>query len=168
MAITKIEGKRRMTELMQRYNLTKQEVLLAHLIASRISLGDAFECVFRSTAHDKDSACKRYISGKPAIEMLANALSNGDADRIASPANQLANVDLRTKEGVLTALEEELKNASETKQRTEIISKIADLQRMKNEEDRNSQDLIFYYLPLRCEECPYKARIDEIKNQADL
>ena len=77
---------------------------------------------------------------------------------------KLDGVDLRTKDGVLTALETELENVTDPKQRTEIIGKIADLQRMKNEEDKQSRELIHYYLPLRCEECPYKTKIDELNN----
>lgn len=163
----KIDAKKRLLELMKRYNLTKSEVMLAHLVADNIPLGDAFDAVYRSTASDKDLACRRYLAGRPNIEVLVNALRDGSADRKAADEirPKLDNIDLRTKDGVLTALEKELENADETKQRTDIITKIADLQRMKNEEDRANRQLIHYYIPLRCEECPFKEKVEQLLNR---
>lgn len=166
MPLKEKEAKKRLVELMRKYNLTKQEVMFASLIASHISYGEAFECVFRSSANNKELAAKRYITGRPQIDVLAEALETGMADKKVEDEikTKLDGVDLRTKDGVLTALETELKNVTDPKQRTEIIGKIADLQRMKNEEDKQSRELIHYYLPLRCEECPYKTKIDELNN----
>lgn len=166
MALKRTEAKKRLIELMRKYNLTKQEVLLAHLIASKISYGDAFECIFKSSANDKELACKRYLTGRPQIEVLIEALETGESDKAIEDKMRpkLDGVDLRTKDGVLSALEAELGNVVDPKQRTDIIGKIADLQRMKNEEDKQTRELIHYYLPLRCEECPYKSKIDQMNN----
>ena len=166
MAIRLNEAKRRLAEVMQRYNLSRQEVMLAHLLAAGMPYGDVFEVIFRSSALDKDSACRRYVTGKPQIDVLINALKNNDVDKQISETiiPKAEDIDLRTKDGVLTALEKELANVSDSKQRTDIIAKIADLQRMKNEEDKQTRELIHYYLPLRCEECPFKQRYDKDNN----
>ena len=166
MALKRTEAKKRLIELMRKYNLTKQEVLLARLIASKISYGDAFECIFKSSANDKELACKRYLTGRPQIEVLIEALETGVSEKSIEDKMKpkLDGVDLRTKDGVLSALEAELGNVVDPKQRTDIIGKIADLQRMKNEEDKQTRELVHYYLTLRCEECPYKYKIDQMNN----
>lgn len=165
----KIEAKKRLLELTRKYNLSSRDVMLAHLIAANLPMGDAFDAIYRSSASDKELACRRYLAGNPKVDVLVNALRDGSADRDAADAvrPKLDNIDLRTKDGVLTALEAELKNADDTKQRTDIIGKIADLQRMKNEEDKENRKLIHYYLPLRCEECPYKEKVDQLLRKND-
>lgn len=156
------EAKRRVNVLMKNYNLYKQEVMLAMLLYADVSLADAFECIFRTSASDKEGACRRYIANKPNIQILVDALRQDvNGKKSVNMATYDADaINLRTKEGVLTAYEEELKSTSDIKQRMDILSKIADLQKLKNEEDKQSQDLIFYYLPLRCEECPMKKTYD--------
>lgn len=160
--------------LMQRYNISKQDVFLAFLIADGMPPGDAFESLFHILAKDPTTACRRYLTGKPSIETLADAIrrerkleANGDTPKTPSRTKS-SDLDLRTKDGVLSALEKELSSVTEPKQRTEIIGKIADLQRMKNEEDRENRKLINYYLPLRCEECPYKSKADKIYHHPDV
>lgn len=163
----KIDAKKRLIELMKRYDLTKAEVMLAHLIAQNLPLGDAFDTVYRSTASDKDMACRRYLAGRPNLNVLVNALRDGSADKKAADEirPKLDNIDLRTKDGVLTALEKELDNADDTKQRTDIIVRIADLQRMKNEEDKVNSQLVHFYIPLRCEMCPFKEKVEQLLNR---
>lgn len=160
--MTQAEARKRVINLMQKYNLNKSEVMLAHLLSADVSLGDAFDCVFKSTAKDKEMACKRYLSNKPQIQILADAIRYGRGETTNSDATPIntQSINLRTKEGVLTVYEEELKSTTDIRQRIDILSKIADLQKLKNEEDKESQDLIFYYLPLRCEECPHKKAYD--------
>lgn len=62
-------------------------------------------------------------------------------------------VNLRDKDSVIDALQEQIAATSDPKLRTDIIMKAADLQRMKQDENKDESKLIHFYLPLRCQDC---------------
>ncbi len=68
----------------------------------------------------------------------------------------------RTKDAILAALESEIPGLR-GKERTEVLLKIADLQRMKQEENKEEEQRVHYYLPLKCELCPLKKKEGKTK-----
>lgn len=69
---------------------------------------------------------------------------------------------LRTKEDVLLELNRLATTETDSKKKTDILMRIADLERMKNESPQKSEKLVFY-LPLRCERCEFKKLYDNNK-----
>lgn len=162
------QGLKLLYDLSRRYNIREEDVCFAILAARGIDMGIAFKVVYNTSAKDYDKAAKRLLSGNPQIEMLIKAekeLRNGQLpigyikeskmERESRSAMLDKSVDLRSKSGVLDALEEAYRSADNAKMQADILSKIADLQKMKNEEDQEQKKLVNYYLPLRCEVCPY-------------
>ena len=71
------------------------------------------------------------------------------------------NVKIRSKDDIITELNEIANNTPDTKKRAEILMKIADLQQMKQEQIGETEDeRIHFYLPLKCWDCPYKEVFD--------
>lgn len=147
-------NKRNIEEVCRRYSITSQEACLAVLIANDVAEETAFMAIFNGVS--QSSAKKfwqKYASEHPQIIDYINdirqerAVLDGEGDE---------NMDLRTKEGVINALTREAKSTTDPKQRASIIGQIADLQRMKNEEDKEKHKLVHYFLPLRCDVCPWK------------
>lgn len=57
---------------------------------------------------------------------------------------------------MIEALSRQVRDTDDPKQKADILMKIADLQRMKQDENTEKEKLVHYYLPLRCEVCPWK------------
>lgn len=145
----------KLSRVCEKYNLTVKDVFLAELIALGYPRDVAFREVMNYTFTDCGIACDMYITKRPSVAKYIAVLKNGtkksstDNTVIADGA-----YNLRTKDGVLAAMEEEANRTQDPKQRADIILKIADLQKMKNEDDKEQKKLVHYYLPLRCERCP--------------
>lgn len=152
-----------MEEVMAKYDLSIQEVCLAILVSHGVPTGDAFLVAFPEhgkVASQREAMYARLVSARPNIIAYINALS-ATADNASARQNQQFN--LSTKEGLLASLEQEYSSAVDAKQRADILMKIADLRRMKQEEDTEKNKLIHYYLPLRCEVCPAKKEFENKK-----
>lgn len=70
----------------------------------------------------------------------------------------------RDKDSVLSALEAELP-ILKGKDRLDCLYKIADLQQMKREDDKQEEERVHFYLPLPiCEDCPHKNNLLRKRN----
>ena len=92
----------------------------------------------------------RYIRLKHVAEYLATRRTelNGRKDS----ARENARGSYRTKEEVLNALIAELPYVS-GKDRADLLMKIADLQRMKQDEVVNEDNTVHFYVPISCHNC---------------
>lgn len=77
-------------------------------------------------------------------------------------ANDMDGVGLRNKDDIVRELNVLASATKDPKQKTEILLKLADLQQMKKEKVANEEMRLKYYLPLRCEICPWKAKVEEL------
>lgn len=160
---TKASDKRRVEEAMSKYGITLQDLCLAVLVFHGIPSGDAFSVIYPDlslVASQRESQYAKLIAARPQVLAFLNALIESESISGATSARQH---DLSTKEGLLAALEEEVGNAVDVKQRADILMKIADLRRMKQDEEIGKEKLIHYYLPLRCEQCPAKAAYERLE-----
>lgn len=149
-------NKRNIDDACRRYSLTIQEACLAVLIASDVAEETAFMAVFNGVpSASAKRFWQKYASEHPLIKDYINEIRQ---ERAVYDSDGGENMDLRTKEGVINALTREAKSTTDPKQRASIIGQIADLQRMKNEEDKEKHKLVHYYLPLRCDVCPWKQK----------
>lgn len=77
-------------------------------------------------------------------------------------ANDMDGVGLRNKDDIVRELNVLASASKDPKQKTEILLKLADLQQMKKEKSVDEEPRLTYYLPLRCEICPWKAKVEEL------
>lgn len=147
--------------LMVKYNLSAKDVFLAQLIADGMPAGDAFVSLFGLGIAGKDTACTNYINSKPTLVSLIGQLNKSTTQMVKD-----VKFDLRTKEGVIEALKAEYAAAVDAKQRADILNKIADIQQLKKEEDKESLNLIHYYITLRCEVCPVYPKLKKMMDEA--
>ena len=154
--MAKKNNRTKLESLMEHYDLTREDVFLAYLVSNGMPQGEAFGVVFHSGLKDNDYAYSKYVGSKPKIAELINDLRpvRRTADDVKS--GKTGRFNLRTKDGVLSALEYDAESTNDPKQRADIHMKIAELQRLKNEEDDRKNKLVHYYLPLRCSVCPWK------------
>lgn len=158
-------GRKELDMLMIKYNVSAKEVFFAQLVACGMPLGDVFGALFGTDSPRKDKTARDYIGMRPSLSSLIKALS---ATATRADGNSPVPFDLRTKDGVIEAMQAEYAAAKDNKQRADILNKIADIQQMKKEEDKESQKLIHYYLPLRCEACPaYSVLTRKMQDAAD-
>lgn len=149
----------KLSKVCEKYNLTVKDVFLAELVALGYPRAVAFREIMNYSFTDCSAACDMYMAKRPDISKYIAVLKNG-TKKSTSDNSMFAEgaYNLRTKDGVLAAMEEEANRTQDPKQRADIILKIADLQKMKNEDDKEQKKLVHYYLPLRCERCPMNTK----------
>jgi len=70
--------------------------------------------------------------------------------------------DLTDRDNLLMELQRQYKAATEVKTRTDILARIADITRMKQQDERKEdEERIHYYLPMKCALCPCKEFYDK-------
>lgn len=185
---------KRVTDLQQIYQLNAEEVFFCMLVAAGASRQEAYSIIFRPISTTPSAAAKGANSLKllkPGIEKCIksyqNNYLNNSPQTILDPveayqqkidnkknanANKMTENDnnredyvsqYRTKDAILTALESEIPKLR-GKEKTDILIKIADLQRMKQEENKEEEDKTLYYLPNKCYYCDLFKRERERKD----
>ena len=61
--------------------------------------------------------------------------------------------DYRNKDTLIEELSLQADSATSPKEKSDILMKIADLQRMKSGENKDETELVHFYLPLTCKRC---------------
>jgi len=155
-------------KLMQIYNLTNEEVTFSQLIATGRTQAEAYCIAYPNkllTGQSPTTEAHVLITTAPGIPSLIKALkrTTTNTDNATHPQDQRktgkgkgkgANID--TKEAQLRELNDIYRQATDAKQRAEILKQVADLQQLKKEENKAEEQRIHYYLPIKCELCPFK------------
>jgi hypothetical protein len=69
--------------------------------------------------------------------------------------------DLTDKQNVITELQILYNAEGNSKTKSDILMKIADLERMKNESPKEEENRVHYYIPLKqCEHCPHRSEVE--------
>jgi hypothetical protein len=71
--------------------------------------------------------------------------------------------DYRNKDILIEELSIQADCATSPKEKSDILMKIADLQRMKQDETKDEEELVHFYLPLTCEKCSLYRDAEERK-----
>lgn len=91
----------------------------------------------------------RFVSSRMAKEYLAGIAG--------ASLNQSADVSKRSKSDIVIELNKLASQTSDPRQRTDILLKLADLERMKDDKPVEKDDRIHYFLPLNyptsCKDC---------------
>jgi hypothetical protein len=79
----------------------------------------------------------------------------GRKDKNGSPDKSAESdyIDFSQKDNVIMALSKSANEEPDSLKRTKILATIADLQRMKQDENKDDKELIHFYLPLTCKRC---------------
>lgn len=70
------------------------------------------------------------------------------------PVAEGSNIDVNSKESILEALMQKYQQTQDPKQAADILMKIADLQKMKQDEVKEEKKHTMVYLPATCHDCP--------------
>lgn len=165
-------------KLAKEYNLTERDVILCQLIAAGADRAESYYCIYE---HGTKSAIKSYVSAQsrcndflkmhPGAQILIQRMKNKKnllkADAMAEIQDAKEREELAEKE----KNEEEGKKFTDKsyivkslamvsrsltgKDKADVLMKIADLQRMKNEETKEKEEQRKYYLPYvsKCRNC---------------
>lgn len=97
--------------------------------------------------------CKYYIEQRKK-ELFTHEPTriNGKQEQEGSHNDNDNNIN-RSKDDILTELNNLADNTNDPKLKAEILMKVADLEGMKKQEIKQEDKLIRYYLPLRCSNC---------------
>ena len=146
---------------MQNFLLTEQEAYMAMLIAAGASMGEAY-CVAVSNFVSKESAdanAYKVMKKKPGIKQLVDTLTSVNLrgvttdEKLPKTRNKKGTVNIRDKDCLLDIMQGQLEIAKDPKVIKDFIQTASDLQRMKQEENKDEKELVHYYVPLTCNSC---------------
>lgn len=152
---------KKMKDLMRAYELEAQDVCFAQLVADGYSLQEACSVIYRPFGRSLATTASQILKQKPGIQVLIDNLKM-DIDSMTDVLNGNDGKKKRKKsvtfdkDMIAQELYTQATRAKEGKERADIWVKIADLMQVKKEEDKDAEKRVLYYLPLRCDICPYK------------
>ena len=161
---------------MQNFLLTEQEAYMAMLIAAGASMGEAY-CVAVSNLVSKESAdanAYKVMKKKPGIKQLVDTLTSVNMRGVAIdeklPKGRKKkgsdDVNLRDKDCIIDILQEQVKKSTDPKTIRHMVMAASDLQRMKQEENKDEKELVHYYVPPSCHSCElYEKAKENINNE---
>lgn len=163
------------------YDLTPQEVYFAELLHSGATQIEAYCLIFPTATAAPTTAARDLLTSRPGIGQLLTALAaNQPTDNRAAsrrPARRDgresgggdgaggrdgegsgSGSNISTKEGQLRELQQIYDSTADVKTRADILKQVSDLQRLKQQDEREDVQRIHYYLPAKCQLCPFKPR----------
>jgi len=147
---------------MKSFLLTEKEAYMSMLIAAGADQAEAYSVIYLNNASNKktlDEEASRLIKSKKGIRDLIDILTKVNMKgrnvepEIKSRKTKKDTLDITSKDSILNELGEQYKNTISPKEKTDILIKIADLQKMKQDENRNEDKLVHYYMPINCPRC---------------
>lgn len=151
---------------MRTYDLTAQEVYFAELLHAGATQIEAYSLIYPTSTQAPTTAAQNLITTRTGIKQLLNALAlTQPTDNRAANKPQTKGkkekgkgngTNITTKEGQLDELQAIYNETANVKERADILKQVADLQRLKQEENKGEEQRTHYYLPMKCNLCPYK------------
>ena len=93
----------------------------------------------------KSDAVKAYLNQRRGEVLFVGGKSATEKESLK--------VDFSQRGNLIRALSDAANNEGDNVRRAAILKQIADLQRMKQDENKDEADLIHFYLPLKCHYC---------------
>ncbi|GAE83321.1 hypothetical protein JCM10512_1586 [Bacteroides reticulotermitis JCM 10512] len=142
---------------MKEFKVTAQDVYFATLVANDIPQNEAYLAIYKNLTTNVTGACNMMLRKNPQITTLIQSLKykqglnpeNTD-DMDDSSLNNYKDKDYILRK--LATLEEN----SYGKDKKDILIAIADLQKMKNDDNKAEEERIHFYLPITCDRCPHR------------
>ena len=162
---------KRVTELQRIYSLTPEDVFFCMLVASGATRQEAYAAIYRPTTNGTGTIASKANAlqkNKPGISQLIEAIqyqrAGGTTTKTGSPKEDTAQIaegnkvdkktldTFRSKDGILENLIKVLPSLT-GKDKAAVLMQIADLQRMKQEENKEEAEQVVYYHPVSCYRC---------------
>lgn len=142
--------------LMRQFDVEAKDVYFAMLISKGLSNGEAFTAIYEPLKPNAAAMANRHIRENPGINSLITYL-NAEEKKPSTPGDESEDLEkYKSKDQMILELSKSLKGTN-GKERADILMKIADLQRMKQEETKEAEERVHFYLPLPiCKNCEYK------------
>ena len=144
------------------FQISTEDVYIAGLMAS-IGCGEAeaYVAIIETEKIQSEDVLKmrasRYINDRKGIRDCAEFMRIG---KIRSRAidnggkkKKSEEFDPTNKDSIIKILAEQIHNSISPKEKADIAMKIADLQRMKQDENKDETELVHFYLPITCKRC---------------
>lgn len=157
----------KMKQLMRSYELELEDVLFAQLVADGYSQQEAAQAIYHPMGMSLTTFSRKLMEKKAGIKLLIDNLIADKERALRRVDEMLATIDPKKKgrgknkatfdkDRIIEELHLQYERAKEGKERAEIMMKIADIMQVKKEEAKEEEKRLTYYLPLRCEICPWK------------
>ena len=151
------------------YNLTPQDVIFAHAIASGAPMGDAYALIYRTppktTTAQAEELARAHLDNNPGAKILARKLRNGRTERAkaaqeeeqAEQAGELTEEEkdeFCTKNGLVRKIVTSIKSTT-GKDRVTALVTLAKLQGLDKPDEDEGEERRRYFLPWvsRCRTC---------------
>ena len=183
---------KRVTELQRIYSLAPEDVFFCMLIASGATRQEAYATIYRPTTIGSGTIASKangLQKSKPGILQLIEAIQfqrsgSTTPTKTKSAKNDVAAIvdnkrvdrkileTFRTKDGILENLIQTLPTLT-GKDKAAVLMQIADLQRMKQEENKEEAEQVVYYHPVSCYRCALyvehmRKKKEEANKDADI
>ena len=162
---------KRVTELQRIYSLNPEDVFFCMLVASGATRPEAYAAIYRPTTNGAGTIASKATAlqnNKPGIPQLIEAIqyqrAGAATTKTGSPKEDTAQIaegnkvdkktldTFRSKDGILENLIKVLPSLT-GKDKAAVLMQIADLQRMKQEENKEEAQQVLYYHPISCHRC---------------
>jgi hypothetical protein len=154
-------------QLMRTYELDLEDVMFAQLVANGYGEQEAAQVIYQPLKMSLATFARKKMEQKSGIKLLIDNIK-ADEERAQRRIDELlATVDSKgkgkgkskasfDKDRIIEELHVQYERAKDGKEKAEIMMKIADIMQVKKEEAKEEDKRLTYYLPLRCEICPWK------------
>lgn len=161
---------KRVTELQRIYSLNPEDVFFCMLVASGATRQEAYAAIYRPTTNGTGTIASKATAlqnSKPGVAQLIEAIQYqraGAPTKTTSPKEDAAKIaesnkvdkktldTFRSKDGILEGLIKVLPSVT-GKDKAAVLIQIADLQRMKQDENKEEAQQVLYYHPIACHRC---------------
>lgn len=157
----------KMKQLMRSYELELEDVLFAQLVADGYSQQEAAQAIYHPMGMSLTTFSRKLMEKKAGIKLLIDNIKD-DMERASKRVDEmLATLDTKKKgkgknkpiydkDWFIGEMYIQAMRAKEGTERATILAKMADLKQIKKAEEKEEEKRLTYYLPLRCEICPWK------------
>jgi hypothetical protein len=152
---------KKVDELITLYALHPDDVFFAILVAGGAGRAESAYYAYHPAGRTSETALATLATSKakekPNINRLINALKGEALKQVKEDLNgEIEGMDITTKDGVIEFLQRRVKSTI-GKEQLETVKLIADLMRMKQEENKEEEERVHIYLPQSCANCKYKS-----------
>lgn len=163
MAIVSAKARR----YMRTYEIDLEDVMFAQLVADGFSEQESAQVIYQPLGMSLTVFVKKKMEKKSGIKLLIDNLVAEKEEAMKQVDEMLATLDTKKKgkgkdkpaydkDWFIDKMYIEAMNAKEGAERATILAKMADLKQIKKAEEKEEEKRLTYYLPLRCEICPWK------------
>lgn len=152
---------------MKELSMSERTALAGYLLVGDVDA--AYRCTNQSSKANKamfhkqalrwlrDERCVKFLNEQKLL--LSEQAKKEYHERKESDPNYK---DLTDKSNVIQELQVLYQTEQNPKIKSDILMKVADLQRMRNETPKDEEERVLFYLPLKeCEGCPYSTRKED-------